>query len=118
MTTVHPLYRASQRAVTLDPDLRGRPLFDAAGDKIGHVHDVLVEERPIEESGLLESGIRTRYVEVASGGRFHLGERRALVPIGDVTIEDRGVRVNASRFDLFGPDDTLAALPKQFATGA
>lgn len=118
MTTVHPLYRASQRAVTLDPDLRGRPLLDAAGEKIGHIHDVLVEERPIEEAGINASGITPRYLEVGSGGHFHLGERRALLPIDDVTIEDHGVRINASRFDLFGPDEVLPALPKQFSVGA
>lgn len=117
MSTIHPLYRASQRAVTLDPDLRGRPLFDAAGDKIGHVHDILVEERPIEETGIRESGITLRYLEVGSGGRFHVGERRALVPMADVTIEAHGVRIDAGRFDIFGPDEALPALPKQFSIG-
>ncbi|HEX2172731.1 MAG TPA: PRC-barrel domain-containing protein [Dehalococcoidia bacterium] len=118
MTTVHPLYRASQRSVTLEPDLRGQPLIDAAGEKIGHVHDVLVEERPIEEAGIMVPGITPRYLEVGSGGRFHFGERHALLPIDDVTIEADGVRIKASRFDLFGPDDTLPALPKRFSTGA
>ena len=118
MSIVHPLFRASQRAVTLVPDLRGQPVLDADGEKIGHVDDVFIEERSVEETGILASGVRTRYLEVGSGRRFHLGERKALVSIDDVTIEVDGVRVNASRFDLFGPDETLPAVPKQFSAGA
>ena len=52
MGAIQPLYRAGSRALVLDPDLRGRPLLDAAGQRIGRVHDVWVEEHPIEETGL------------------------------------------------------------------
>lgn len=118
MSAIHPLFRASERSVQLRPDLRGRPVYDALGVKIGHVDDVLVEEQAAEDTGIRESGIFARYVEVGSGGRFHLRERRALVPITDLVIEEGGVRINASRFDLFGPDEPLPVLPKQFADGA
>ena len=118
MSLVHPLFRASQRAVTLVPDLRGQPVLDADGEKIGHVDDVLIEERSVEETGILTSGITPRYLEVGSGRHFHLGERKALLSVDDITIETDGVRINASRFDLFGPDETLPALPKGFTSGA
>ena len=118
MSTVYPLFRASQRSVILDPDLRGQPLFDADGERIGHVDDVLIEEHPIEETGIRESGVTPRYLEVGSGHFFHLRERKALVAIDDVTIEANGIRVNASRFDLFGPEDNLPVLPKQYTSGA
>ena len=87
MSLVHPLFRASQRAVTLVPDLRGQPVLDADGEKIGHVDDVLIEERSVEETGILTSGITPRYLEVGSGRHFHLGERKALLSVDDITIE-------------------------------
>jgi sporulation protein YlmC with PRC-barrel domain len=118
MSLVHPLFRASKRAVTIVPDLRGQPVLDADGEKIGHVDEVLVEERSAEETGVLTPGITARYLEVGSGRHFHFGERKALLSIDDVTVAADGVRINASRFDLFGPDETLPALPKRFSSGA
>jgi hypothetical protein len=116
MSTVHPLYRVSQQAITLDRDLRGQPLLDTSGLRIGHVHDVLVEEQSDEEVGALGAHMRPRFLEVGSGGRHvWLGrERLALIPVAEVAIEPAGIRVRASRHDIFGPDLPLTASPKTF----
>lgn len=116
MTHVHPLYRASQHQISLPLDPRGRAVFDAQGTRIGHVHDVFYEEIPAETQGGA-AGVSPRYLEVGSGGRFHLHNRSVLVDYDQVAISADGVYIDASRFDLFGPEDTLPALPKPFDPG-
>lgn len=118
MFSVHPLYRISQHPVSLPDDPRGRPVIDISGKRIGHVHDVIVEDRSVEEAGSLETRATLRFLEIGSGGRFHLGERLALLPVGEVVIEDRAVRVPADRFDLFGPDGGFTPALKTFSFDA
>ncbi|HEX2173434.1 MAG TPA: PRC-barrel domain-containing protein [Dehalococcoidia bacterium] len=115
MSAVHPLFRLSQRPLTLEDDPRGRPLLDTDGRRIGHVHDVIVQDRSIEEAGSLDSRVTPLFLEVGSGHHFARGERLALVPMGEVTIAGGAVRINGDRFDLFGPDGALTATPKTFS---
>ena len=96
MAAIHPLHQASRRKVTLNPDLCGRPVLGAEGEEIGHIADVWIEER---------GQVIPRYLEVVSGGVFHLGERKALLPWDEVTIQADGVHVRASISDLFGRAD-------------
>ena len=100
MAAIHPLHQASRRKVTLTPDLCGRPVLGAEGEEIGHIADVWVEERGEERGQVIP-----RYLEVVSGGVFHLGERKALLPWDEVTIQADGVHIRASITDLFGRAD-------------
>lgn len=116
MTHVHPLYRASQHQIRLPLDPRGWAVFDSQGTRIGHVHEVYYEEIPAEMQGGT-AGVAPRYLEVGSGGRFHLHDRSVLVAYDQVAISAHGVYIDASRFDLFGPEETLPAQPKPFDPG-
>ncbi|HEX2054818.1 MAG TPA: PRC-barrel domain-containing protein [Actinomycetota bacterium] len=107
MTTRYPIYRASQRAVLLEPKLRGCPLFDGQRRRIGHVVDVLYEERPIEETGILKSGIIPLLIEVSSHRWFW--SRKALLPLDSIAVQSDGVHVNGSHFDVFGPSNFAPA---------
>ncbi|HWG85388.1 MAG TPA: PRC-barrel domain-containing protein [Deinococcales bacterium] len=52
-------------------DVRGRKVLDEAGEEIGHVDDLLIDERDR----------RVRLLRVAAGGFLGLGERHFLVPV-------------------------------------
>ena len=102
MGAIQPLYRAGSRALVLEPDLRGKPLLDATGRRIGRVHDVWVEAHPIEEAGILGPKVSLRYLEVRSDRSFPRAQSQVILPIDNVTIEAGGVQISASRWDLFG----------------
>lgn len=74
-------------------DVRGRQVVDSAGEEIGRVHDLLLDER--------ES--KVRFLEVASGGFLGLGETKFLIPVDAVTsISAEAVRINQTRLWVAG----------------
>lgn len=69
-------------------DIRGRDVFDADGEKIGHVNDLLLDQ---EEQ-------RVRFFEVGHGGFLGLGEKRIIIPVDTITgIAEDGVHIDRSR---------------------
>ena len=75
---------------TSDPaeDVRGRRVVDKTGEDIGHVDDLLVDDREH----------KVRFFRVAAGGFLGLGEAKFLIPVDAITkIDDKTVHVDQTR---------------------
>ncbi len=69
-------------------DVRGRIVIDQAGQEIGEVDALLLDDA--------ES--KVRFLRVAAGGVLGIGERTFLIPIDAITrIDEHHVHVNQSR---------------------
>jgi sporulation protein YlmC with PRC-barrel domain len=94
-----PLVKLSDSSQILaDPaeDLRGRTVRDPAGDDLGKVADLLIDEAQRE----------VRFLQIEHGGILGFGATPSLIPVAAVTsISDDTVRVGASR-------DQVAAAPR------
>ncbi|MEO7730360.1 MAG: PRC-barrel domain-containing protein [Kofleriaceae bacterium] len=68
---------------TRDPkeDVRGRKVVDAAGQEIGKVDEILIDEK--EQ--------KARFIRVASGGFLGMGRSHALIPIEAIATMDNDV---------------------------
>ena len=76
-----------------EEDIRGRDVFDAAGDKIGHVKDLLIDE----------NGDRVRFFEIAHGGFLGIGEERIIAPVDIITaVGEDGIHIDRSRDVIAG----------------
>lgn len=74
-------------------DVRGRTVIDRAGDEIGEVDDLLIDE--------VES--KVRMLRVASGGFLGIGERTFLIPVEAVTrIDAEHVHIDQTREHVAG----------------
>ncbi len=72
-------------------DVRGREVLDSAGEKIGTVDDLALDDQEH----------RVRFLRVAHGGFLGIGEDHFLVPVDAITkIDDDHVHVNRQRKDL------------------
>jgi sporulation protein YlmC with PRC-barrel domain len=72
---------------TSDPaeDVRGRKVLDKAGEDIGHVDDLLVDDREH----------KVRFLRVAAGGFLGVGEAKFLIPVDAITkVDDKAVHVD------------------------
>lgn len=69
------------KLMTADPavDVRGRQVLDKAGQDIGHVDDLLVDDREH----------KVRFLRVAAGGFLGLGEAKFLIPVDAITKVDK-----------------------------
>jgi CBS domain-containing protein/sporulation protein YlmC with PRC-barrel domain len=99
MATYKPsatLVRLSDTDLTLaDPteDIRGRKTLDMAGEELGEVDDLLIDER--EQ--------KVRFLEVTSGGFLGLGATKFLLPVDAITrITDDAVYISQSREHVAG----------------
>jgi sporulation protein YlmC with PRC-barrel domain len=75
---------------TLNPeeDIRSRDVFDADGEKIGHVNDLLLDQ---DEQ-------RVRFFEVGHGGFLGIGEKRIIIPVDTITgVDEEGVHIDRNR---------------------
>ena len=96
----HPrtLLRLSDTDLDLaDPadDIRGHDVVDSAGEDVGRVEDLLIDD--VEK--------RVRFLEISSGGFLGLGAQKFLIPVDAITgVEKKTVRVSRTR-------DHLAAAP-------
>lgn len=71
-----------------DEDIRGRTVFDQAGEEIGHVDALMIDS---DEA-------RVRFIRVAAGGFLGIGEKTFLVPVDALTeITDDHVTVDQTR---------------------
>jgi CBS domain-containing protein/sporulation protein YlmC with PRC-barrel domain len=99
MATYEPsitLVRLSDIDLTLaDPaeDIRGRKALDMAGEELGEVDDLMIDER--EE--------KVRFLQVTSGGFLGLGATKFLLPVEAIArITDEAVYINQSRERVAG----------------
>jgi sporulation protein YlmC with PRC-barrel domain len=93
------LYRLRDSDLTLtdpDQDVRGRKVFDAGGDEVGEVNDLLVD--PGER--------KVRFLRVGSGGFLGIGETEFLIPVDAVT------RVTADAVHVDQTRDQVAGAPR------
>jgi CBS domain-containing protein/sporulation protein YlmC with PRC-barrel domain len=90
------LVRLSDTNLTLGDwaeDIRGRKILDMAGEDLGKVDDLFIDER--EQ--------KVRFLEVASGGFLGLGATKFLLPVDAITrITDDAVYINQSREHVAG----------------
>lgn len=107
--TASALYRLSDSDLTLSStaeDVRGRKVLDAAGEEVGEVDDLLVDE----------GERKVRYLRVASGGFLGIGETKFLIPVDAVTrVTDRAVHIDQARDRVAGAPryDPQLTLDKQ-----
>lgn len=74
-------------------DIRGRDVVDAAGEKIGHVKDLLIDD----------SEHKVRLMEIGHGGILGIGESKVLVTIDSIDrIDEEVVHVNQTRERIAG----------------
>jgi sporulation protein YlmC with PRC-barrel domain len=74
-------------------DIRGRDVFDTAGEEIGEVDDLFVDEQ--EQ--------KVRFLQVASGGFLGLGATKFLIPVDAITrITEDAVYISQTRERLAG----------------
>src|SRR5690606_41386570 len=74
-TMPHPtILRLSDTDLVLsqpDEDVRGRKVIDADGNDIGHVDDLMIDDREK----------KVRFLRVASGGFLGIGRTKVLIPV-------------------------------------
>ena len=69
-------------------DIRGRNVLDMAGEELGEVDDLLVDEREH----------KVRFLQVSSGGFLGLGARKFLIPVDAIMrITEDAVYISQSR---------------------
>lgn len=74
-------------------DIRGRDVMDAAGEKIGHVNDLLIDENER----------KVRLMEIGHGGILGIGESKVLVPIDAISrIDEDVVHIGQTREHVAG----------------
>ncbi|UNK71455.1 PRC-barrel domain-containing protein [Microbacterium sp. H1-D42] len=74
-------------------DIRGRKVKDSAGEDLGKVKDLLIDQ---DEN-------RVRFMEVASGGFLGIGQDTSLIPIDAITaIAEDEVRIDQTRTEVAG----------------
>jgi len=89
-------------------DIRGRTVVDKAGEEIGRVDALLIDDQ--EQ--------KVRFLQVASGGFLGLGERTFLLPVDAIVrIDNDRVFVDQTRERIAGAppyDPSLAADPGHY----
>src|SRR5688572_10674912 len=74
-------------------DIRGRDVFDTAGEEVGEVDDLFVDEQ--EQ--------KVRFLQVASGGFLGLGATKFLIPVDAITrMTEDAVYISQARERLAG----------------
>jgi sporulation protein YlmC with PRC-barrel domain len=90
------LYRLSDMHLTVadrSEDIRGRKVVDRAGEELGKVEDLLVDDRER----------KIRFVDVGTGGFLGLGETKFLIPVDAITrVEPDTVYVDQTRQRVAG----------------
>ena len=90
------LMKLSDSALTVanpDEDIRGRKVVDRAGEEVGTVDDLMIDDRDR----------KVRFLRVASGGFLGLGETKFMIPVDAITrITDDVVWIDQTRERLAG----------------
>lgn len=86
--TLHRLKDSDLELADPKADIRDRQVVDAAGEEIGKVEDLLIDDRDR----------KVRFLEVGSGGFLGIGETTFLLPVEAVTkVAEDSITVNQSR---------------------
>jgi sporulation protein YlmC with PRC-barrel domain len=87
-------------------DIRGRDVFDTAGEEIGEVDDLFVDEQ--EQ--------KVRFLQVASGGFLGLGATKFLIPVDAITrMTEDAIYISQARERLAGaPRDDPALVDERY----
>jgi len=89
-------------------DIRGHTVIDQAGEEIGTVDGLLIDDKER----------KVRFLQVAAGGFLGIGERTFLIPVDAVSgITDDRVQVDQTRDRVVGGptyDPDLAELPDDY----
>jgi sporulation protein YlmC with PRC-barrel domain len=76
-----------------EEDIRGRTVFDMAGEELGEVNDLFIDEQDH----------KVRLLEVASGGVLGLGTTKFLIPVDAIRrITEDAVYISQSRERVAG----------------
>ncbi len=90
------VYKLSDSDLTVaDPaeDIRGRAIVDRAGEEIGKVEDLLIDDREA----------KVRFLLAGSGGFLGIGETKFMIPVDAITrIADDTVYINQTRERVAG----------------
>jgi sporulation protein YlmC with PRC-barrel domain len=74
-------------------DIRGRDVLDMAGEEIGEVDDLLVDEQ----------AHKVRFLQVSSGGFLGLGATKFLIPVDAISrITEDAIHISQTRERLAG----------------
>jgi sporulation protein YlmC with PRC-barrel domain len=88
MASVRKLSDTSLTVADPAEDIRGRKVLDSAGDEVGEIEDLMIDDR--------ES--KVRFLQVASGGFLGLGESKVLIPVDAIArIDQDTVRIDQTR---------------------
>ena len=91
--TLHQMSDAQLTLAHPDEDVRGRKVLDKAGEDIGTVDDLMIDDRDK----------KVRFLRVASGGFLGMGETTFLIPIAAVTkITSDAVHIDHTREHVAG----------------
>jgi len=91
--TLHGLSDAQLTVAHPDEDVRGRKVLDKAGEEIGTVDDLMIDDNEK----------KVRLLLVASGGFLGIGETKFLIPIDAVTkITSDAVHIDRTREHVAG----------------
>lgn len=83
-------------------DIRGRMVLDRAGDEIGKVDALFIDDQET----------KVRFLEVSSGGFLGIGSDKVLIPVDAITRIDEHVHIDQTRQHVAGApkyDPSLAA---------
>ena len=90
------LLRLGETGLTVsfpEEDVRGRTVVDRAGEELGTVDDLLVDD----------AEKKVRFLQVASGGLLGLGEQKVLIPVDAISrITEDAVQVDQDRERVAG----------------
>ena len=82
------LVRLGETGLTVsfpEEDIRGRKVLDRAGEELGTVDDLLVDD----------AEHKVRFLQVASGGILGLGEQKVMIPIDAISrITEEAVQID------------------------
>jgi sporulation protein YlmC with PRC-barrel domain len=73
-------------------EMRGKPVFDKTGEKIGSIEDIYIDDR-------------TREPEWVGLGTGFLGMKHAIVPLADASARDEGIEVPYEKDMVKGAPD-------------
>lgn len=84
-STLHRLADTDLTVAEGEVDVRGKRVLSRDGDELGHVDDLLIDDRER----------KVRFLDVSSGGFLGIGKEHVLIPVEVITgIDEDEVRVD------------------------
>lgn len=93
VATLSRLSDSDQTIANRGDDVRGRKVKDKAGDEVGRVDDLLIDDKER----------KVRFLRVEHGGLFGFGRTKSFIPVEAITrITDQDVFIDHSREHVAG----------------